>query len=157
MNTICQDRDIKAGSFEYAGIDPLGHALALTRRALDQARICQHLCDRAHIGTRQQVGKNTPGSWQTFANWIQLADPCQLDFVLNQQVTSKLARWQEGRAANLPTELTRCFYSLSTPVPVVGDSPLPTGEVNTPTMSRGCSPLCCPHAYCPRSDVGGVQ
>ncbi|NBT83182.1 MAG: hypothetical protein EBT56_16640, partial [Betaproteobacteria bacterium] len=108
MNTICQDRDITAGSFEYAGIDPHGHALALARRALDKARNGPHLCDRAHIGTQQQVGKNTPGSWQTFANWIQLADPCQLDSVVNQQVTSKLARWQEGSSANLPTELTRC-------------------------------------------------
>lgn len=123
MNTICQDRDITAGSFEFASMDPHGHAFALARRALDKARNRLHLCDRAHIGTQAQVGKNTPGSWQNFANWIQLADRFQLDSVVNQQVTSKLARWQEGSFANLPTELTRCFCSLSTPCPVVGDSP----------------------------------
>lgn len=123
MNTICQDRDITAGSFEFASMDPHGHAFALARRALDKARNRLHLCDRAHIGTQAQVGKNTPGSWQNFANWIQLADRFQLDSVVNQQVTSKLARWQEGSFANLPTELTRCFCSLSTTGPVVGDSP----------------------------------
>ena len=123
MNMICQDRDITAGVFERASTDPHGHPLALTRRVLDKARDRTQLCDLAHVGAQEQVGKNTPGNWQTFANWIQLADRFQLDFFVNQQVTSKLARWQEGKSANLPTELTRCFCSLSIPGPVVGDSP----------------------------------
>jgi hypothetical protein len=81
MNTICQDRDITAGVFEHAGIDPHGHALARTRRALDKARNGPHRCDRAHIGAQQQVGKTplevgkllpTGFSWQTVSNLIPL-------------------------------------------------------------------------------------
>ena len=123
MNTICQDRDITASALEAARICAQEHASAIMCYALETDSVGPHLSDRPPNATREQVGKKGLGSWQTFANWIQLADRCQLDFVVNQQVTSKLARWQEGKSANLPTELTRCFCSLSIPGPVVGDSP----------------------------------
>ena len=112
MNTICQDRDITAGVFEHAGIDPHGHALARTRRALDKARNGPHRCDRAHIGAQQQVGKNTPGSWQTFANWIQLADRFQLDSVVNQELVEFSIQLAVGSRQILPTELSHCFDSI---------------------------------------------
>lgn len=51
-----------------------------------------------------QVGK-TVANWNpSFANWIQLANPCQLHFHTNQQLKPKLAMLAVGKVANLPTE-----------------------------------------------------
>ena len=50
-----------------------------------------------------QVGK-TAANWNpTFANWAQLANPCQLHSFRNQQLMPKLAKLAVGKTANLPT------------------------------------------------------
>jgi len=50
-----------------------------------------------------QVGK-TAANWNpTFANWAQLANPCQLQSFKNQQLMPKLAKLAVGNTANLPT------------------------------------------------------
>jgi hypothetical protein len=64
-----------------------------------------------HLSAPNPVGKAV-ANWESgFANWIQLADPCQLDSLINQQLTFQLAQLAVGKAKNLPTELIRCFYS----------------------------------------------
>jgi hypothetical protein len=60
------------------------------------------------ITTHAQVGKTFANWTPIFANWIQLADLCQLNSHMNQSLSSKLASWQVGNAANLPTELSAC-------------------------------------------------
>ena len=55
------------------------------------------------MNTHRQVGKISANWNPLFANWIQLADPCQLHSHVNQPLERKLASWQVGNAANLPT------------------------------------------------------
>ena len=55
------------------------------------------------MNTHHQVGKSSANWNPPFANWIQLADPCQLHSHINQRTRSMLASWQVGNAANLPT------------------------------------------------------
>jgi len=55
------------------------------------------------MNPRAQVGK-TAANWNpTFANWAQLANPCQLHSFANQQLMPKLAMLAVGKTANLPT------------------------------------------------------
>lgn len=75
------------------------------------------------MNTHLSVGKNVANWNPFFANWIQLADPCQLDFLTNQALPDQLASWQVGNAANLPTEISHCFYSVCNLFSVVGNSP----------------------------------
>jgi len=56
------------------------------------------------MNTHRQVGKISANCPPLFANWIQLADPCQLHSYVNQPLERKLASWQVGSAANLPTD-----------------------------------------------------
>ena len=56
------------------------------------------------MNTHRQVGKISANWNPLFANWIQLADPCQLHSHVNQPLERKLASWQVGNAANLPTD-----------------------------------------------------
>jgi hypothetical protein len=62
---------------------------------------------QAYAGTRKslrkQVGKTFANWTPLFANWIQLADPCQLHSHINQPLRPKLAKLAVGNAANLPT------------------------------------------------------
>ncbi|MFZ5613319.1 MAG: hypothetical protein ACOY4L_00540 [Pseudomonadota bacterium] len=62
------------------------------------------------MNTRRQVGKNSANWNPNFANWIQLANVCQLENQKNQCITDQSASWQLATPANLPTELTPCFY-----------------------------------------------
>ena len=113
MNTICQDRDITHGALARARICAQEHAHAVMCRALETARIDPRLCDATHIGTQEQVGKKGLVSWQSFANWIQLADRCQLNSFADQPLTSFPVQLAVGSWQKLPTELSSCFYSLS--------------------------------------------
>ncbi len=55
------------------------------------------------ITTHAQVGKTFANWTPILANWIQLADLCQLNVHMNQSLSSKLASWQVGKLATLPT------------------------------------------------------
>lgn len=59
---------------------------------------------RTHMNMQKQVGKNFANWTPDFANWIQLAEPCQLHSHKNQLLTDKLAKLAVGKAANLPTD-----------------------------------------------------
>lgn len=113
MNTICQDRDITHGALARARIGAQQHAHVVMCRALENTRMGLHQCDATHIDTQEQVGKKGLVSWQTFANWIQLADRCQLNSFSNQPLTSFPVQLAVGSWQKLPTELSPCFYSLS--------------------------------------------
>ena len=113
MNTNCQDRDITVGALASARIGAQSHARAIMCRALENARFGQHLCDGTHKSTQEQVGKNRGGSWQSFANWIQLADRCQLNSITNQRLSHFPVQLAVGSWQKLPTEPSPCFYSLS--------------------------------------------
>ena len=89
------------------------------------------------MNTHHQVGKNSANWNPTFANWIQLADPCQLHSHINQRTRSMLASWQVGNAANLPTGANPRGYWVCGDSSVGENSPLPTGEVDTPDYGRG--------------------
>ena len=82
------------------------------------------------------VGK-TVANWNpAFANWIQLAKPCQLK---TQQPCGFSSSWQlatEIEFANLPTDGKSHGYWLYEELSVGENSPLPTGEVATPDMGR---------------------
>ncbi|WP_333500975.1 hypothetical protein [Kluyvera genomosp. 2] len=89
------------------------------------------------MNTHRQVGKISANWNPLFANWIQLADPCQLHSFVNQPLELKLASWQVGNAANLPTDANPHGYWVSPGFSVGENSPLPTGEVDTPDYGRG--------------------
>lgn len=89
------------------------------------------------MNTHQQVGKSFSNWNPLFANWIQLADPCQLHSHVNQPLERKLASWQVGNAANLPTDANPHGYWVCADSSVGENSPLPTGEVDIPDYGRG--------------------
>ena len=89
------------------------------------------------MNTHRQVGKSSANWNPLFANWTQLADPRQLHFHVNQPLGHKLASWQVGNAANLPTDANPHGYSVCADSSVGENSPLPTGEVDTPDYGRG--------------------
>lgn len=89
------------------------------------------------MNTHRQVGKSSANCHPLFANWIQLADPFQLQSHVNQPLERKLASWQVGNAANLPTDANPRGYWVCGDSSVGENSPLPTGEVDTPDYGRG--------------------
>ena len=79
------------------------------------------------MNTHRQVGKISANWNPLFANWIQLADPCQLHSHVNQPLERKLASWQVGNAANLPTdENPHGYWVFAEP-----------GEVDQSELNRG--------------------
>ena len=60
-----------------------------------------------------QVGRIAANWNPTFANWAQLANPCQRHSFKNQQLMPKLAKLAVGKTANLPTGANprRCWVS----------------------------------------------
>ena len=113
MNTICQDRDITAGALETARMGAHEHASAITCHALETHSVSPQLSDRTPNATQEQVGKKGSGSWQNFANWIQLAYRCQLNSIINQPLNDFSVQLAVGSWQKLPTEPSPCFYSLS--------------------------------------------
>ena len=89
------------------------------------------------MNTHRQVGKSSANWNPLFANWIQLADHCQLHSYVNQPLERKLASWQVGNAANLPTDANPHGYWVCSDSSVGENSPLPTGEVDIPDYGRG--------------------
>jgi Holliday junction resolvasome RuvABC endonuclease subunit len=94
-----------------------------------------------HMSPHMSVGKTVANWTPIFANWIQLANACQLDVSEKQTVTDQLASWQLATPANLPTELTSCFCSIIRPYPVGENSLPPSGGeenmVSSPPTRRG--------------------
>lgn len=119
MNTICQDRTRTSAALSYARIDPHQSANALIDCPLATAGMGQQEYAGTRMSLRKQVGKSFANWTPLFANWIQLADPCQLHSYINQVLISKLA-WMLGSQNNSVGE----------------NSPLPTGEVDTPDLGR---------------------
>ena len=78
MNTICQDRTRTIAALSYARIDPHQPANALIGYPLAMASMGQQKHAGARKSLRKQVGKTFANWTPLFANWIQLADPCQL-------------------------------------------------------------------------------
>ena len=139
MNTICQDRTRTSAALSNARIDPHQPANTLNGYPLAAAG----MGPQQHAGTRKslrkQVGKSFANWTPLFANWIQLANPCQLHSHINQALSSKLASWQVGKsknAANLPTGRKPAWMLGSQKISVGENSPLPTGEVDTPDLGR---------------------
>ena len=139
MNTICQDRTRTSAALSYARIDPHQPANALNGFPLSTAGIDPQEYAGASKSLRKQVGKTFANWTPLFANWIQLANPCQLHSHINQALSSKLASWQVGKpksAANLPTGRKPAWMLGSQKISVGENSPLPTGEVDTPDLGR---------------------
>jgi len=103
MNMICQDRTRKAAALSYARVDPHQSANALNGYPLATAGMGPQEYAGTRKSLRKQVGKSFANWTPLFANWIQLADPCQLHSLINQALSSKLASWQVGRRQILPT------------------------------------------------------
>ena len=112
MNTICQDRDLTPGSLARARIPSQASAHAIMRCALEAARRGAQPHEATLIGTQEQVGKNRGGSWQNFANWILLAERCQLNSVSDQPLVDFPVQLAVGSWQKLPTEPIHCFDSL---------------------------------------------
>ena len=113
MNTICQDRTRTSAALSYARIDPHQQANALNGYPLATAGIGpqQHAGTRSSL--RKQVGKSFANWTPLFANWIQLADRCQLNSITNQRLSHFPVQLAVGSWQKLPTEPSPCFYSLS--------------------------------------------
>ena len=75
------------------------------------------------MNTYRQVGKNVANFPLFFADVGKLADACQLQSVLDQQVTELSANWQIGSATNLPTSANPHGYWVSREIPVGENSP----------------------------------
>ena len=103
MNTICQDRTRTSAALSYARIDPRHSANALNGYPLATAGVGPQEYAGTRKRLRKQVGKSFANWSPLFANWIQLAGPCQLHSHINQPLTRKLAKLSVGNAANLPT------------------------------------------------------
>jgi hypothetical protein len=114
MNTICQDRDITHSALHFSRISTQTHSRAITRNALAMVLINPILLSQTLKTTQEQVGKNRGVSWQNFANWIQLANGCQLNSQKDQQLNDFSIQLAVGSWQILPTELSHCFHSNST-------------------------------------------
>lgn len=139
MNTICQDRTRTTAALSYACIDPHHFANTCNGCPLARAGMGPHEYAGTRMSLQKQVGKSFANWTPLFANWIQLADPCQLHSFVNQALSSKLASWQVGKsksAANLPTGRKPAWMLGSQKISVGENSPLPTGEVDTPDLGR---------------------
>ncbi len=101
-----------------------------------------------HLPLKNPVGKSFANWTPNFANWAQLADVCQLDCLMNQQLTFSWQLATEIDSEMLPTDVTPCRHSLFWNSSVGEMSPLPTGEIDNPDWTSGC--LSCPRA-CSRS------
>ena len=128
MNPIFQDRDITVRVLHPARMASQEHLHTLTRRVPAMAGNCHHSLAGLGIDTQEQVGKTFANWSPDFANWIQLANPCQLNFLKNQALSVLLEKLEVGSWQKLPTELSPCFHSLFTPSEVGENCPLPTGE-----------------------------
>ena len=104
MNTICQDRARMSIPISYSCIDPHSLANVLDSKQFVKASFGTHEYAGTHIDMQKQVGKNFANWTPDFANWIQLADPCQLTSYTNQGLRVKLAKLAVGNSANLPTD-----------------------------------------------------
>ena len=114
MNTICQDRDITHSALYFPRTSTQTHRRAITHSALATAHINPIPLSRTLKDTQEQVGKNRGVSWQNFANWIQLANGCQLNSQKDQQLNDFSVQLAVGSWQILPTELSHCFHSNST-------------------------------------------
>lgn len=87
------------------------------------------------MNRQQQVGK-TVANFPPFLTEVgKLANGCQLQLQSNQWVTEKLAIWQIGNAANLPTYLTHCPHSIFPLFSQHGNLLPPSGGENTACFS----------------------
>ena len=139
MNTICQDRTRTSAALSCARIDLHQSANALNGCPLATAGMGPQEYAGTRMNLQKQVGKSFANWTPLFANWIQLADPCQLHSNINQVLSSKLASWQVGKsksAANLPTGRKPAWMLGSQNNSVGENSPLPTGKVGTPDLGR---------------------
>ncbi len=64
-----------------------------------------------YLPTQNPVGKTFANWTPSSANWAQLADICQLDFLSNQRLTFSWQLAGGNGFANLPTDASPCFYS----------------------------------------------
>ncbi len=114
MNTICQDRDITHSALHFSRINTQTHSRAIRHSALEMPLINPILLSQTLKTTQEQVGKNRDVSWQNFANWIQLANGCQLNSQKDQQLNDFSVQLAVGSWQIPPTELSHCFHSNST-------------------------------------------
>ncbi len=114
MNTICQDRGITENALDFAHSTSKQHTQAVIRSALERIRTTPFVFSSVGICTPEQDGKNRGGSWQNFADWIQLANRCQLNSQKDQQLNDFSIQLAVGSWQILPTELSHCFHSNST-------------------------------------------
>ena len=91
------------------------------------------------MNTHQQVGKTFANWIPNFANWIQLADICQLEFQDIQPLASSWQLAMPTELANLPTAVSHCRHSVFGRIPVGENSPsYYVGEGTTvPSSLRG--------------------
>ena len=139
MNPICQDRTIAVRMAHLSRFDSHQPAGVCTRSVLAPASMNHVWYAPVSVCTYQQVGKTFANLSPFFANLMKLADPCQLHVHTNQALTLKLASWQVGNsknAANLPTGRKPAWMLDSQNCNVGENSPLPTGEVDNPDLSR---------------------
>ena len=154
MNTICQDRTVTAAALSHACIDPHKPANAITGYPLAVAGPDLQGYAPARTNRGKQVGKSFANWTPFFANWIQLADPCQLHFHINQRLTRKLAKLAVGRWQVLPTErkpawiLGSCLFLSWRKLPYLS-------EIGRQTpLTRFCQPKHLGSAF---FDLAGVQ
>ena len=76
-----------------------------------------------HVYAPNPVGKSVANWSPGFANWAQLEEVCQLDSHMNQQLRFSWQLAAKNRFANLPTELSPCFYSHFSNSPVGNKTP----------------------------------
>ena len=155
MNSICQDRDPTACALACARMSTQQPSWPLMRSGLEGTHSGPHPFEATRTDTQEQVGKKGGVSWQNFANWIQLANRCQLDSFVNQGLSDFLVQLAVGSWQKLPTELSHCFYSRFSVIPVVGNS-LSLRERKTPDYKSGCLPLSLPWVCTPGLGVGVV-
>ena len=87
---------------------------------------------------RREVGRPSANWSRFFANWIQLANACQLNSDSNQSLGAKLAMLAVGNAANLPTELSPCSGIYFSRISVGGISPISLEIERQHPLARCC-------------------
>ena len=123
MNPICQDRILTMAPLYPACIALREPASFRKCRVLSKASTAHDRFLRTRMNQQEQVGKNFANWNPKFANWIQLANPCQLNSNINHSVKSLLASWQVGKPIFLPTELSDCCNLIFAPISVGENSP----------------------------------
>ena len=141
MNSIYLDRTRTSAALPSTRMDPHQFATALKGDPFARAGMGSQASAGTRISLQNPVGKSVANWTPFFANWIQLAEPCQLK---TQYPCGLAASWQlatKNELANLPTGRKPAWMLDSYQKSSWRKLPSPYGRGRQPRLKSVCPPL----------------